>query len=72
MLLNQKDPIIPKEVNNIDKWREVEGIIEAQLKYIRRAQRVNLTVKYKAATIPVNASTNTRDTDFTAAINTAL
>ena len=39
---------------------------------MRRAQRVDLTVKYKAATTPVNASANTRDANFTAAINMAL
>ena len=72
MLLNQKDPIIPKEVNNIDKQHKVEGIIEAQLKYIRRAQRVDFIVKYKAVTAPINASANARDANFTAAINAAL
>ena len=72
MLLNLKGPIIPKEVNKIDKQRKVEGIIEVQLKYMRRIQRVNLIVKYKAATAPINASTNARDANFTAAINTAL
>jgi len=51
--LNLKDPIIPKELNDVDEWREVEGIIEAQLKYVRRAWRVNPTVKYRAATTPV-------------------
>jgi hypothetical protein len=25
---NPKDPLIPKEVADLDKWREVEGIIE--------------------------------------------
>jgi len=70
--LNPKDPIIPKELNNVDEWREVEGIIEAQLKYVRRAWRVNPTVKYRAATTPVDASANARDANFTAAINAAL
>ena len=39
---------------------------------MRRAWRVNLTVKYKAVTAPVNASANTKDANFTAAINAAL
>ena len=43
-------------MNDADKWREVEGIIKAQLKYVRRAWRVNLTVKYKAAAAPIDAS----------------
>ena len=72
MLLNLKDSIIPKEVNNVDKQREVEGIIKAQLKYVRRVQRVNLIVKYKATTAPINVFTNARDANFTTAINTAL
>ena len=29
IISSQRDPIIPKEVNDVDKWREVEGIIEA-------------------------------------------
>ena len=39
---------------------------------MRRAWRVDLTVKYKAATAPVDASANARDADFTAAIDAAL
>ena len=67
--MSLKDPIIPKEVNNIDKWRKVEGIIDTQLKYVRKAFWVNLIVKYKTATIPVNASTKARGAKFTAAVN---
>ena len=40
----------------------VEGIIKAQLKYIRKAWRVNLTVKYKAAAAPIDASAVPIDT----------
>ena len=72
MSLNLKNPTILKKINNTDKQHKVEGIIEAQLKYIKRAQRVNLIVKYKAATAPVNTSTNARNTDFTVAINAVL
>ena len=72
MLLSLKDPTILKEVNNADEWHKVEGIIEAQLKYMRRVWRVDFTVKYKAVTAPVDMSANIRDTDFTAAINAVL
>jgi hypothetical protein len=68
MLLSLKDPTILKEVNDVDKWRKVKGIIEAQLKYVRRVWRVNLIVKYKAATAPIDASTNAKDADFTIAM----
>ena len=43
-------------MNDADEWRKVEGIIEAQSKYVRRAWRVDLTVKYKAAAAPIDAS----------------
>ena len=72
MLLNLKNPIIFKEVNNVDKQYKVKGIIKAQLKYIKKIWRVNLIVKYKTATIPVNMSTNTKGTDFTMIINIVL
>jgi len=39
---------------------------------VRRAWRVDPTVKYRAATAPVDASAKARDADFTAAINAAL
>ena len=69
-------------MNNADEWREVEGIIEAQLKYVRRAWRVDLTVKYKAAaapidasavpidvsTVPIDASTDARKAEITAVV----
>ena len=54
-LLSLKDFIIFKEGNNIDEQYKIKGIIEVQLKYIRKAWRVNLTVKYKAAAVPINA-----------------
>jgi hypothetical protein len=44
-------------VNDADEWRKIEGIIEAQSKYVRKAWRVDLIVKYKAAAAPIDAST---------------
>jgi len=67
-----KDPTIPKEVNDADEWREVEGIIETESKYARKAFRVNLIVKYKTAAAPVNASTEARGAEFTAAVDAAV
>ena len=67
-----KDPLIPKEVNNADEWREVEEIIEAQSKYGRKAWRVYLTVKYKAAAAPADASANTRSAEIAVAVQAAL
>ena len=46
--------------------------MKVQLKYVRRVQRVDLTVKYKAATASINASTNIKDANFTKAIKAAL
>ena len=59
--MNLKDPIIPKEVNDADKWRKMEGIIETQLKYIRKAFWVDLIVKYKTAAAPVNLFTKAKN-----------
>ena len=67
-----KDPLIPKEVNNADEWREVEGIIETVSKYGRKAWRVYLTVKYKAAAAPADASANTRSAEIAVAVQAAL
>jgi len=55
-------------VNNVDKWCEVEGIIEAQSKYVRKAWRVDLIVKYKAATAPVDAFADTKNAEIAAAV----
>ena len=70
--MSPKDPTIPKEVNDADKWREVEGIIDTQSKYARKAFWVNLIVKYKTAAAPVNASTKAKGAEFTAAVNAAI
>jgi hypothetical protein len=67
--LSPKDPIIPKEVNDADKWRKVEGIIEIQLKYARKAFWVNLTVRYKTAAAAIDASTEARDAEIAAAVD---
>lgn len=67
-----KDPTIPKEVNDADEWRKVEGIIETQSKYVRKAFQVNLTVKYKTAAAPVDASTEAKNTEIAAAVQAAL
>jgi hypothetical protein len=64
-----KDPTIPKEVNDADEWREVEGIIETQSKYARKAFRVDLTVRYKTAAAAVDASTEARDAEIAAAVD---
>ena len=70
--MSLKDPIIPKEVNNADKWREVKGIIKIQLKYARKAFWVNFIVKYKTAAVPLNVSTKARDTEIAVAVNAAI
>jgi len=59
-------------VNDADEWREVEGIIQAQSKYVRKAWRVNLTVKYKATTAPVDASADIKNTKITIAVQAAF
>ena len=72
IILSLRDPIIPKEVNNVDEWREVEGIIETQSKYARKAFRVDLIVKYKTAAEAINASTKARDAEIAAAVNAVV
>jgi hypothetical protein len=70
--LNLKDPIIRKKVNDLDKWRKVEGIIDTQSKYMRKAFWVNLTVKYKTTAVPVDASTEARDAELATAVDIAV
>ena len=54
--MSPKDPTIPKEVNDADEWHKVEGIIETQSKYVRKAFWVDLIIKYKTAAAPIDAS----------------
>ena len=70
--MNPKDPIIRKEVNNLNKWRKVEGIIDTQLKYARKAFWVDLTVKYKTTAAPINASTEAKDAELAVAVDAAV
>ena len=64
--------LILKEVNNLNKQYKVEGMIKVQLKYIKKAQRVNLIVKYKAITVPINIFTNTKHAKIAAFIQVVL
>ena len=50
----------------------MEGIIETQSKYARKAFRVDLSVKYKATSISVDTSTEARNAEIAAAVQAAL
>jgi hypothetical protein len=50
----------------------VEGIIETQSKYARKAFHVDLLVKYKATSISVDTSTEARNAEIAAAVQAAL